>query len=455
MDNNKKLFEGLLKADGIEPSNITESERMVFREMLDREKKRMKHLSSLTVGAVWIFALAMLGLCLYEKIFEALRIPFVVGCLVIMSAMLIVMIRYMPGHNRRLRESGRKISKLYYLVYGKNRGLILIGKKDGKRFIYWPRIIMIAAGLWLITSLAGAGVYYLLCQRWIYSSGPMFHIFYCTVISLSLVIFILRDGLKTPLDDLTEVKTKTKKTSSADISPNIWRIIMKSKITKITAAALIIIAVLIGINQFGGSVDLSTIAFAEISEAMKNVSWMHQISKGFERGINGKGEQWIGFEAKIFASKPAQGKPVFINIKEQKSYTYEPEINTIAINHMDNFPLNLYSPMTMLESMHKMIKEQGGKIVAKQTLYKGQKVQLQEISMSSVGQNNESHVIRLYIQPETKCLIAAQVKGTNANGDVIMDGEMDFSYPQTGPSSIYDLGVPRDAKIVSNLQTDK
>ena len=37
MDNDKKLFDGLLKADGIDPANITESERMVFREMLDRE----------------------------------------------------------------------------------------------------------------------------------------------------------------------------------------------------------------------------------------------------------------------------------------------------------------------------------------------------------------------------------------------------------------------------------
>ena len=244
MDNNKKLFEGLLKADGIEPSNITESERMVFRQMLDREKKRMKHLSSLTVGAVWIFALAMLGLCLYEKIFEALRIPFVVGCLVIMAAMLIVMIRYMPSHNRKLRESGRKISKLYYLVHGKHRGIPLVGKKDGKRFIYWPRIIMIAVGLWLALSLSGAGVYYLLCQRWIISSSPILHIFYCAVISLSLVIFILRDGLKTPLDELMEIKTKPKEPNPAP-QPNIWRIIMKTKITKLAAAVIIGIVVLL------------------------------------------------------------------------------------------------------------------------------------------------------------------------------------------------------------------
>ena len=210
MDNNKKLAEGLLKADGIDPTNITESERMVFRQMLDREEKHMKHLSWITVGAMLIFALAMVGLCVSENILDALHIPFVVGFLVIMAAMLIIMIRYTPGHNRSLRESGRKISKLYYLVHGKHRGIALVVKKDGKRFIYWPRIIMIAVVLWLLVSLGGAGVYYLLCQRWIISSSPMLHIFYCTVISLSFVIFILRDGLKTPLEELVEVKAKSK-----------------------------------------------------------------------------------------------------------------------------------------------------------------------------------------------------------------------------------------------------
>ena len=83
MDNNKKLSEGLLKADGIDPANITESERMVFRQMLDREEKHMKHLSWITLGPVLIFTLAMVGLFVSENILDALRIPFVVGFLVI------------------------------------------------------------------------------------------------------------------------------------------------------------------------------------------------------------------------------------------------------------------------------------------------------------------------------------------------------------------------------------
>jgi len=269
MDNSKKLFEGLLKADSIDPSGVSEAERAVFREMLESEKKRMKHLSWLSVGAMWIFAVAMIGLCLYEKIFEALRIPFVVGCFVIMAAMLIVMIRYMPGHNRRLRESGRKIRKLYYLVHGKHRGIPLVGKKDGKRFIYWPRIIMFTAGLWLVMSLGGAGVYYLLCQHWIYSSLPWLHIIYCTLPCLLLVIFVLRDGLKTPLEELVEVKAKSKQ-SKPGSRPDIWRITMKSRITKLAAAAAVIVAAVLFVPYyFAGRGKIATDPKSQIAAVLR------------------------------------------------------------------------------------------------------------------------------------------------------------------------------------------
>ncbi len=277
MDNNKKLLEGLLKADGIDPANITESERMVFRQMLEREKKRMKRLSWLTVGVVWIFAMAMIGLCVSEKIMEALHIPFVVTWLGLMAMMCFIFITRFPRHNRKLKESSRKVGRLHFLVHGKHRGFALVGKKDGKRFIDWPGILMIASALWLTMSLGGAGVYYLLCQRWIYSSVPMLHIFLCTVTSLSFVIFLLLEGLKAPLGELVEIKVISKQSKPCSPRPNIWRIIMKSKITKFAAAAVIIIAVLIGINQFGGSIDIVTPAFGitDVKELLQAAKTIH------------------------------------------------------------------------------------------------------------------------------------------------------------------------------------
>ena len=74
-----------------------------------------------------------------------------------------------------------------------------------------------------------------------------------------------------------EDKEELRKEQTAKTEPNIWRIIMKSRITKLAAAAVIIIAVLIGINHFGGSVDIATPAYAleQTIQASHSVQYLH------------------------------------------------------------------------------------------------------------------------------------------------------------------------------------
>jgi hypothetical protein len=55
----------------------------------------------------------------------------------------------------------------------------------------------------------------------------------------------------------------------AQALPGIWRIIMKSKVIKLAVAAVIIIAVLIGIHEFGSSIDASSVAWAELVERVE------------------------------------------------------------------------------------------------------------------------------------------------------------------------------------------
>lgn len=58
---------------------------------------------------------------------------------------------------------------------------------------------------------------------------------------------------KTALKELIDELEKPKTIRSAGTKPNMWRTIMKSPITKLAAAAVVVVAVLIGINQLGGS----------------------------------------------------------------------------------------------------------------------------------------------------------------------------------------------------------
>ncbi|MBW8035388.1 MAG: hypothetical protein FVQ79_07105 [Planctomycetes bacterium] len=465
MDNDKKLFEGLLKADGIDPAGISESERAAFKKMLDSEQKHMNRLAWRTNTTLWIFVLAMLGLCLYEKIFEALRVPFVVGCLVIMVATLIVMFRYMPEHNRKLRESGRKIQKLHYLIHGRHKGLLLIGKKDGKRHIFWLRIIMIAAGLWLAMSLGGAGVFYLLCGRWVYSSDPVLYIIYCALPCLSLVIFVLRDGLKTPLDELVEVKQKPSKPGIA--GPDIWRIILKSKMIKFAVAVIVVAAIFFGIDIFNIQPDGASIAFAEMIEAMKQESWIYRY---LDNGDN-ISEWWVCLEGDIEIDK-YNGEVTYTDINERKTYIYKPEKNTISIEYTTNLRsgLSLNDPKAVEDALNRPqyflnrlqlgIENLGEKATISQGVYRDRKVQIQAYGKKE-GSETEPR-LTLYIDPETKLLIGYTIWASCGTGpdpknlrDIRLDKiEMAFDFPNPGPQSIYDVGVPRDAEVINRIDMD-
>ncbi len=75
------------------------------------------------------------------------------------------------------------------------------------------------------------------------------------------------------LGELSEVHEKSKKMKSALIEPNIRRKIMKSPITKLAAAAVIVIAVFIGIEQF--DTNSSSVVWADVAERFESVPFFN------------------------------------------------------------------------------------------------------------------------------------------------------------------------------------
>jgi len=256
------------------------------------------------------------------------------------------------------------------------------------------------------------------------------------------------------LDEALEVQRSRKQRC---VSGNYtWRIIMTSKMTKLATAAVIIIAVLIGVNRFGGSIDGATIAFAQITEATKHVDWMHLKGVGLPSGPSGPDELWVGFKDRMtFGKWYNTGKVAFLDVRNHKMYEYIPETQTITIDYAseDKFPEHINTPIAIFENMFKMLKEQGAKIIIKNKngKYKGSYTQIQEISHHVAKLD---HKLTLYIETDSKLLLRADVKINDAVGNMVVDGKMTFDYPKTGPEDIYALGVPRTAIIVDKTDAD-
>ncbi len=234
---------------------------------------------------------------------------------------------------------------------------------------------------------------------------------------------------------------------------SIWRTIMKNRITKLAIAACILIAAILIIHRLGVSLDGTTTAYAQITfeqikEATKRVTWMHQVSTGFERGVSGRGEQWVGFETKIWAAKPALGPVMYFDIANKRKSIYTPDTNTVTISELgaNEFPLDLTDPNSLLDSLTRMALEQGAQLTYRYGEYNRHKVQIQD-AVLAISATGERHTLTLYVDDKTHLLLGAAVKGADSSGNVIMDGTVQFTYPQEGPGDIYALGVPRTATV--------
>ncbi len=75
------------------------------------------------------------------------------------------------------------------------------------------------------------------------------------------------------ISDTLTAFSKSSETKLISAEPNTWRIVLNSRITKVAAAVVIIIAVLIGIHQFSGSIE--SVAWASVAERFRSAPFFN------------------------------------------------------------------------------------------------------------------------------------------------------------------------------------
>lgn len=248
---------------------------------------------------------------------------------------------------------------------------------------------------------------------------------------------------------LEELDTFQKQKSGA-VAPNIRRTIMKSPITKLAAAAAIIVAGLLLLSQFTGSANILPAALAQVVEAVKKQPWMHTVTTTtFSKpGESGVWERWISFEYQVEADIQADGKVIFEDYSQQKTYVYEPstEIITIhgplagAVGEGTSGPLE-YLLMKIQDQ------DEGVKVKFKQK--RTEQAEIYEITrLIETPLMKGIEVAELKVDLKTYLPVALEVRLTGCDGQLLYSGSTDFEYPTVGPRDIFDLGVPRTAKMV-------
>jgi len=108
MDNNKKLSEGLLKADGIDPAGATESERIAFGRMLDEQSKLRQSKPGIAWPDIW------------RMIMKSKLTKIAAAAVIMIAAILVLNIFPGPGiASVALADVAKKIEQIQNCVFKK------------------------------------------------------------------------------------------------------------------------------------------------------------------------------------------------------------------------------------------------------------------------------------------------------------------------------------------------
>lgn len=245
---------------------------------------------------------------------------------------------------------------------------------------------------------------------------------------------------------------------------SLWRTIMKSKITKI-AAAVIIIVVVVGLYHYTGSFHGTTAAFAtsDVITAMKQVQWTHATCKIIDdinvpvdklKYWNGL-EFWQSIDPYRNISIGSSGDIEFTELNSEK--VYDPNNNTITITS-PRYP-EKDPPASMqeiwLDFVSDFEKEEGAKIEYSDSVYEDRPAKIIKVDYTKESGWHEE--ITVIVDAEThlaRKFMVYQKTTKGVSGTILML----IDYPPTGPKDIYEAGAPHDAKIdkvIDNFDEEK
>jgi hypothetical protein len=159
-------------------------------------------------------------------------------------------------------------------------------------------------------------------------------------------------------------------------------------------------------------------------------------------------EGWLSFERQLAVIKDSNGKVMFQDDLEHISQAYDPNTETITIprDKKLNWNKNLSSVGDIPGAMIKAYEEAGEKVVRETGKYKGKDVLIFRMSAFLDGRDLW---VEMAVDAKMQVVVFINQKAFDNDGKLTEEVNAHFDYPETGPETIYDVGVDRSAKIVS------
>ena len=205
---------------------------------------------------------------------------------------------------------------------------------------------------------------------------------------------------------------------------------MKSKITKLTAAAVIIIAVLTGISHFSGSVGMTSAAWASLPERLEQIPTVkYRASTGSVVGDKVE----IGITALVYQSSQCGcRRDTFMGEKLMMRSYLLPKQNLYLVTHpetkeymrmefSEEESLRIYRQLDPRECIKRIMSQdykELGRAVIDRIEVIGVEVENPQILDFLGTASFESCLVRLWISVKTELPVRIEIEGSAAKGKV-------------------------------------
>ena len=224
------------------------------------------------------------------------------------------------------------------------------------------------------------------------------------------------------------------------VHPVLWRIIMKSKITKFGGVAMIIGLIVIGVT-FMDKTSTPAYAIGQTIEAMRKITTVHcyiNLFQGQRMEVWSRINPQTGENEYFHMSMPGM---IMVSTPEE-TYRYNQAQNVVIHLKGDGHVVSDIRFGRFIEDMTEIAHSNNGKIEFEESFLEGKPVIL-------VVMENDQAALESIVDPVTKLPISMtfKPKGELQSGQLGQSIE-DFTFNEPLPEGIFDFVIPQGAKVI-------
>ncbi len=211
-------------------------------------------------------------------------------------------------------------------------------------------------------------------------------------------------------------------------------------------AAAAAVVVVVGVTFLGRSAPMT---LADVQKALEAQKWIHV---RIERPDESRGQEvleaelWVGFKPFRIATRTAEGQVSFEDSGAQKMYAYDPKTQIVTVRYRPRKPTDeVASPFQFIMMLIQDEEKRGATSKRRTEVRQGRHVEVFELTYEDVSASRGAFVC------DRQTHLPIELEEWSPAGARTMHAV--FHYPKSGPTSIYDLGVPRSAKVVERGST--